>query len=312
MEIVTLKYSIMNGKIMSFKINDTEQEKQKTKHSYMTQFFDELFDTPKYSSLWKKICSTRVHVYFRYNVSNLNLRLKTFNIFDSNINNKTLLLNKFFNYDDTTLTIDILDVNKDTEINIIIKIIIPAECNGIFKSTYMKSTSINNHPYLKIFEEIHDGVLISTLIKLTKPNPMFKLVKVDDYDKKISSFKMSLYDISDKKYTKTNYEVVFDLYPTQTICYILILTKIINTLTNTTLNLFFDKDCIKCKNRITGCELNSISKVLLCCDCNQRIISNDISKFISNNINKCSIKINEFPSYIKDNFSHYHYIQLNY
>ena len=29
MEVVTLKYSIMNGKILSFKINDFEQEKEK-------------------------------------------------------------------------------------------------------------------------------------------------------------------------------------------------------------------------------------------------------------------------------------------
>jgi len=315
MEIITLKYSIMNERIISFKINDIEQEKIKLKQNCMTQYFDEIFDTPKYSSLWKKICSTRVHLYFCYNVTNLNLRLKTYNLINTHINNKTLILNKFFDHEDTSLLIDILDIKPDVEINILIKIIIPPS-SKYCKLSKIKWNSNNNFPYLKIFDGYRDDLIILPIIKIIKPNPMFRLVKTDNYDKKISSFKMSLYDISDKKYTKTNFDIIFDLYPTQSICYMLILVKIINTSLNTSLNFVFDKECIKCENRIAGCELNLISKVLLCCDCNQKLMGNSTSKFIDsvfngNNNCKLYVKINDFPSYIKDNFLQYYYLNFN-
>jgi hypothetical protein len=227
------------------------------------------------------------------------------NIFNSNINNKALLANLYFNKDDTTLTIDALDTKLDTEINIIIKIIIPSK-----KISYLKT----NNLWYNITSKEHDISIfnynISTQIKLQKPNPMFRLCKIDtinDYDKKIKSFKMPLYN---QQRHGTNYDIIFDLYPTQSYCYILILSEIINNLTLNSYKFHFDKDCMKCINRIKGCELNMISKVQLCCECNIAVIRRDLDKFIGNNCYQMYIKIKDFPSYIKDNFNTYPIISI--
>ena len=293
MDIVTLKISIHNG-YLTLKINDVEQQKIKTS-GYSNLHLDEIFDTTSLSGLWKKMCKTPCYIYFLYNVSNLSLRLKMCNIFNSNINNKALLANLFFNKDDTTLTIDALDTKLDMEINILIKIIIPSVMEpSLIRTNNMWHTQTTKNIY--IFNH-----LITAMIKLPKPNPMFRLCKIntiDDYDKKIKSLKMPLYDIKEHR---TNYDVIFDLYPTQSTCYILILSEIINFHTTNSYKFKFDKDCMKCINRIKGCELNMISKVQLCCECNIELIGRDLHNFIGDI--SMSIKISDFPSYIKENFT---------
>ena len=294
MDIVTLKISIHNG-YLTLKINDVEQQKIKTS-GYSNLHLDEIFDTTSLSGLWKKMCKTSCYIYFLYNVSNLSLRLKMCNIFNSNINNKALLANLFFNKDDTTLTIDALDTKLDIEINILIKIIIPTTKCSILRTNNMWHTQTTKNIY--IFTFTHD---ITAMIKLPKPNPMFRLCRIDtieDYDKKIKSFKMPLYD---SKEHRTNYDVIFDLYPTQSNCYILILSEIINFHTTNSYKFKFDKECMKCINRIKGCELNMISKVQLCCECNIQLINKDLHNFIGDI--SMSIKISDFPSYIKENFT---------
>ena len=296
MDIVTLKISIHNN-YLSLKINDVEQEKCKT-NGYKNLHFDEIFDTQSLTRLWTKMCNTPSYIYFRYNVSNLSLRLKLCNIFNSNINNKALLANLFFNRDDTTLTIDALDTKLDTEINILIKIIIPSTRCSIIKTNNMWHTQTTKDGLISIFNHS-----ITAMIKLPKPNPMFRLCKIDtneDYDKKIKSFKMPLYD---KKENRSNYDIIFDLYPTQSNCYILVLSEIINFISRNSYKFHFDKDCIKCINRIKGCELNMISKVQLCCECNIDLINNDLDKFFGQSNLSLSIKTTEFPSYIKENFT---------
>lgn len=296
MDVVTLKITIHNG-YLTLKINDVEQKQEKCKtDGYKNLHFDEIFDTPNLSRLWNKMCKNRCYIYFRYNVSNLSLRLNMANIFNSNINNKTILANLLFNKDDTTLTIDTLETRLDTEINILIKIIIPSTIHSFLKTNNIWFTTRNNN--ISIFNHS-----ITAMIKLPKPNPMFKLCKIDtieDYDKKIKSFKMPLYD---KKEHRVNYDIVFDLYPTQSNCYILIISEIINFISRNSYKFHFDKDCIKCVNRIKGCELNMISKVQLCCQCNINLIITDLYKFIGISSYNMTIKIIDFPSYIKDNFS---------
>lgn len=305
MDIVTLKITIVNN-YLSLKINDVEQEKYKI-NMYKNIHLDEIFDTPVLSRLWTKMCMTPCYIYFLYNVSNLNLRLKMCNIFNSNINNKTLLANLFFNKDDTTLTIDFLDTKLDTEINILIKIIVPS-----IRYSYLKTHNVWHTLTLK--DGSKDGskdssiaILnyhITVMIKLSKPNPMFRLCRIDtieDYDKKIKSFKMPLYD----EKCQTNYNVIFDLYPTQSTHYILILSEIVNFHTTNSYKFKFDKECMKCINRIKGCELNMISKVQLCCECNIELIIKDIDKFINQHYMCLSIRTTDFPSYIKENFSTY-------
>ena len=304
MDIVTLKITIINN-VLSLKINDIEQQqKEKTIHRYVQLYIDEIFNTERLSRLWTKMCKSPCYIYFLYNVSNLDLRLNMHNIFNSNINNKTLLSNLYFNKNDTILVIDMLNINLDTEINILIKIIIPSKPMYPYIRTnnvwYTQPTS----NYIFII-----NTYITAMIKLKKPNPMFKLCRIDtieDYDKKIKSFKMPLYD----KKQRTNYDVIFDLYPTQSLCYILILSEIINFHNTSSYKINFDKDCTKCVNRIKGCELNMISKVQLCCPCNIELIHKNIRKFIGQFYINFSIKITDFPSYIKDNFHSFPIITL--
>jgi hypothetical protein len=148
------------------------------------------------------------------------------------------------------------------------------------------------------------------MIKLLKPNPMFKLVKVDDYNKKIFIIKMPLYYKTEKKFKKSNYEVNFDLYPTQTNCYMLCLSKLANITTGSILNIILDKDCVNCNNRISGCELNLISKILLCCNCNLELMSKSLNNFLDLKSHTLSIKKDDFPSYIKDNFHNISYLEM--
>ena len=75
MDIVTLKISIVGNDIL-ININDMQHEKIKSSRRYFNVHLDEIFDTPKLSALWKKMCSVPSYIYFRYNVTNLNLRLK--------------------------------------------------------------------------------------------------------------------------------------------------------------------------------------------------------------------------------------------
>lgn len=301
MDIVTLKISIINDYLL-LKINDKEQKKIKT-YRYIDLNLDEIFDTPFLSGLWKKICSTPCYIYFLYNVSNLDLKLKMCNIYNSYINNKTLLTKLILNSEDTTLSIDILDTKLDTEIIIIIKIIIPSVRCSLVRT--------NSHwIQIKELELNMFNSNITAQIRLVKPNPMFKLCKIDtidDYDKKIKSLKMPLYELKKNNiYNRSNYDIIFDLYPTQSSCYILILSEIINNHTSNSYKFKFDKDCTKCVNRIKGCELNMISKVQLCCICNIEIIRNDLDKFIGKS--NYVIKIKDFPSYINDNFKKLSYL----
>ena len=275
-------------------------------YGYTNLHFDEIFDTPVLSGLWKKMCKNPCYIYFLYNVSNLSIRLKLCNLFNSNINNKALLTNLYFNKDDTTLTIDAIDTKLDTEINIIIKIIIPSRrCSHIkTNNTWCTNTTRDNDIFM--FYNYN----ITTQIKLPKPNPIFKLCKIDtlaDYDKKIKSFRMPLYT---ERRHRLVYDVIFDLYPTQSTCYILITSEIINIHTLNSYRFHFDKDCTKCVNRIKGCELNMISKVQLCCKCNIKLIQKDLDKFIGKNDYKMCIQIKDFPSYIKDNFNTFPIISI--
>jgi len=315
MDVVTLKISYYNKKL-SLKINDIEQEINIKKNKYIQLYLDEIFDNVSLHKLWEKICSKYPYVYFRYNVANLGIRLNICNTFYSNINNKTLLSNVFFKSDDTSLTIDALGIPNEIEINVLIKIIIPSIRFSNLKTHNNWFTT--NRDEIEIF---YFGVT-TTQIKLQKPYPMFTLVKIDDYDKKIKSFKMPLYKINNGNKTelkKINYNVTFDLYPTQSTNYILQLTEINNENTNNSYKLHFDKECTKCYNRINGCELNLISKVQLCCKCNIQMLQKDLSNFLGfDTYNKFSyIKIKDFPSYIKDNFhsfptiilEHYHFIK---
>jgi hypothetical protein len=230
-----------------------------------------------------------------------------FNNFISNINNKTLLSNIILYEDNTVLTIDTMYTKPDIEINIIIKIIIP----------HIKHHFITTNNYWIPSSSLGDNIIpiitgtFTSMIKLCKPNPMFKLCKIDtiaDYDKKIKSFKMPLYN----QQRNTNYDIIFDLYPTQSSLYILITSEIINNNKLNSYKFYLDKDCTKCINRIKGCELNMISKVQLCCDCNTQLIRKDLDKFIGkNNDYHLYIKIKDFPSYIKDNFSTFPIISFN-
>jgi hypothetical protein len=293
MNIVTLKILIVN-KDISLKINDIEQQRYKiSRHTHLH------FNTIFKSELWKKMCSKPCYIYFRYNVTNLNIMFKTYNIFNSSINNKTLLANVYLHYNNTILTIDALDTKLDTEINIIINIIIPSiRCSCL---------RTNNCWYLTQMTQMYDNIpiigdVITTMIKLSKPNPIFKLCKIDtlaDYDKKIKSFKMPLY----KEQNRSVYDVILDLYPTQSTYYVLIISEIINFHKTSSYKLNFDKECTRCINRIKGCELNMISKVQLCCPCNIDIIFSDIIKFIGQSDIHLSIKISDFPLYIKQNFN---------
>jgi len=315
MDVVTLKISIVKNDIL-ININDQEQEKIKSSRRYFNVNLDEIFDTPRLSKLWKKMCTLPSYFYFRYNVTNLNLRLKFCNVFNSSINNKTLLANLLINKDDTTLSIDTfdtLDKNPDVIINIIIKIIIVSK-----RYSYLRT----NNSWLTIRDKKIDIFFfdITTQIKLTNPNPMFRLCKIDninDYEKKIKSFVMPLYEQNEQNeqnYKRLNYNVVFDLYPTQSNYYILITSEFINNITMKSYKFIFDKECTKCVNRINNCELNMISKVQLCCECNTNLIRKDLKKFFDYDKNqmriKMCIKVNDFPSYIKDNFYTFSFITI--
>lgn len=303
MDIVTLKISIVNNYLL-LKINDKDQLKIKSS-GYNILHLDEIFDTSELSILWKKMCKTPCYIYFRYNVTNLNIRLMISNIFNSNINNKALLANLYLNKDDTTLRIDALGTKLDTEINIIIKIIIPSLRCSYQTTNNIWNTNITRNNYIHMF----NFCSITTQIKLQNPNPMFRLCKIDtlaDYDKKIKSFRMPLYT----ERHRAIYDVIFDLYPTQSTCYILITSEIINNLTSNSYRFHFDKDCTKCVNRIKGCELNMISKVQLCCICNINLVKKDFDKFIDKNVYQMCIHIKDFPSYIKDNFNTYPNISI--
>jgi len=311
MDVVTLKISYYNKKL-SIKINDKEQEINTKKNKYIQIYLDEIFDNVSLCKLWEKICSKSNYVYFRYNVANLGIRLKFCNVFNLNINNKTLLSNVFFKSDDTTLTIDALEIPNEIEINVLIKIIIP--------SIRFSNLKTHNNWFTTRTDDIEIFSLgITPQIKLQNPNPMFTLVRInriDDYDKKIKSFKMPLYEKNNGNKTalkKINYNVTFDLYPTQTTNYILQLIQINNENTNNSYKLHFDKECTKCCNRINGCELNLISKVQLCCECNIEMLRTELFNFLGfDTYNKrLYIKIKDFPSYIKDNFHSFPIIVLD-
>lgn len=297
MDIVTLKISIIN-EVISLKINDIEQQQKKILERYVQLYIDEIFDTARLSRLWTKMCKNPCYIYILFNVSNLGLKLRLYNINSSNINNKTLLTNLYFNKNQTTLTIDMLETKLNTEINILMKIIIPSEpLNPYMIANNIWHTQPSKSNYIFIYYKY-----ITAMIKLKKPFPMFTLCRIDtieDYDKKIKSFKMPLYD---KKEQRTNYNVIFDLYPTQSFYYILILSEIINFHNTSSYKINFDKECTKCINRIKGCELNMISKVQLCCPCNIQLIHKNIREFIGQSDINLSIKITDFPSYIKDYF----------
>jgi hypothetical protein len=309
MDIITLKISIVGNDIL-ININDIQHEKIKSSKRYFNVHLDEIFDTPKLSALWKKMCSVPSYIYFRYNVTNLNLRLKFCNLFNSGINNKTLLSNLFINKDDSTLTIDTLDTNRDVEINIVIKIILPTKRYSHLRTNNTWATIRDRYVEMFFFD-------ITTQIKLTKPNPMFTLCRIDninDYEKKIKSFTMPLYELKNNIFKRLNYNVVFDLYPSQSNYYILITSEIINNITMKSYKFHFDKDCTKCINRINNCELNMISKVQLCCYCNVDLIRRDLDTFLDNNKSdtrhKMCIQVIDFPSYIKDNFNTFPFITI--
>lgn len=288
MDIVTLKISLQNNKISSLKINDIPNNCAIGVKNFV---FNDIFDTPKLSKLWNKLCSIPSYIYFRYNVSNLSIQLKLFNIYYFNINNKTLISNILFCNDSALRFIS----NSIDEINIIIRIIIPIATTANLRIPQCESS---RGGYITMFSS-----LITSIIKIKKPNPYFKFTQIDDYDKKIKSFKMPLYDVKNKK---TNFNIVFDLYPSQSHFYALIPCEIFDISKNNSYKLHFDKDCIVCVNRINGCELNMISKVLLCCICNIKKLLNDLNKFIGNNIHMpMTINTNDLPANIKYNFYYF-------
>ena len=297
MDICTLKISLFRD-ICLIKINDKYEYKKSNKTHYIHLNFDEIFSTSKLVEIFKKISSSRSYIYFRYNVHNLNIQLRIENKYYKNINNKCLLANVLIKYtNDTALTIDsMFPLEINNEINILIKIItIPKSCSTLRTLYDWLPSGIGSYkPFYTIL-----GLCV--LIKLTKNNPFFSLIKVEDYDKKIKSIKLPLYN--SKK--KINYAVVFDFYPTYTYNFMLIISEIINLSTNNSYKIILDKECTKCLNRINGCELNMISKILLCCDCNRYIVRNDLEKFFNNKNYNFSMEINtnDFPSYIKDNFN---------
>jgi len=302
MNICTLKISLLGDKLIA-KINDQYEYKKSNKSKYVHLYFNEIFS----KEILQKITSSKSYIYFRYNVRNLNLQFKTANIYYKRINNKTLLANLLINKDESSLTIDSLDIDDKSEINIMIRIITISLIRSSLKTHndwYSRKNELD-----KVIYQVDRKLCI--LIKLQNPNTFFSLVKVDDYDKKIKSIKLPLYDMqmtndADKcNYIKTNYTIVFDLYPTNTSNYMLLSSEIINQSNNNSYKLILDKECKKCLNRINGCELNSISKVLLCCDCYAEIIKKDLHRFFEcekNDYFDIVIKLEDFPSYIKENF----------
>ena len=82
----------------------------------------------------------------------------------------------------------------------------------------------------------------------------------------------------------------------------LCLSKVTNIATGSILNIILDKDCVNCNNRFPGCELNLISKILLCCSCNLELMSKSLNNFLDLKSHILSIKKDDFPSYIKNNF----------
>jgi hypothetical protein len=302
MDICTLKISLFSD-ICLIKINDLYEYKKSNKSNYIHLNFDEIFCTSKLVEIFRKISSNKSYIYFRYNVHNLLIHLRVENKFYKSINNKFLLANVLIkNMNETQITIDSmypLEINN--EINILIKIITISKPYSILRTHSDWFTSENS-----IFKTIYNTGGLCVLIKFTKNNPFISLIKVEDYDKKIKSIKLPLYD--SKK--KINYAVVFDFYTSYTNTYMLIISEIINISTNNSYKIILDKECTKCLNRINGCELNMISKVHLCCKCNSNIVQNDLNKFFNNKSYYMQINTTDFPSYIKDNFNSYHYLYI--
>jgi hypothetical protein len=312
MDIVTLKISITCEKLLTVKIND---DLQLNKKCYQIEIIDlyEIFDTSKFINIWKKICSQYVYIYVRYNCSNISLCIRYCNIGINLIPNKMLIPNIKLDKDETSIILNNNDINYD--LHIIINIFMNSNYFSVpkFKINYIGSRDdiiIKDYNYYPIITRN-----ITRFIFLKNPNRFFKLLNITDYDKKITSIKLPLYKYSNKlteltKITKSEYEAVFDLYPSQGQYYYLNLVKLINNLTNNSYNIIYDKECMECRNRIQNCELNMISKIFLCCECNKKIIYKDINTFIGkkNNFAICS---NDFPSYVHNFTRSLNYLFVN-
>jgi len=313
MDIHTLKLSFIKDYLTSFKINDQEISINKKKYQgYMKFFLDEIFTTNNtYKKIWNKICSSRCNLYFRYNSTKFaSLRIRSFNNYIKNINDKILITNLKFDKDDAELIVDISENNEEFEINLEIKFIICLGTESISISHFDRccdNITLSADDGFTTFYNFTNE-FIKGYITFRNPNPFFKFIKIDDYDKKIKSFKLPLYDYSyqTKIKKRINYSVIYDFYPTMTQFYFITPTKIVNDFTNEFYDILLDKECNRCKNHIRGLELNMFSKLQLCCKCNIEKVIDDIDKlgFFKSYKNIC-ININESPAYIIDNFINY-------
>ena len=165
MDICTLKISLFRD-ICLIKINDLYEYKKSNKSNYIHLNFEEIFCTSKLVEIFKKISSGSSYIYFRYNVHNLFIHLRTENKFYKSINNKFLLANVLIkNINETQLTIDsMFPLEINNEINILIKIITISKPSSTFRTHSDWFSSAPSSSY-KTFCNASE---FCVLIKLTK------------------------------------------------------------------------------------------------------------------------------------------------